>query len=227
MKKISKVINVIIISIMFGLLFSNLTVYAIDNIPTEITIHTDKARVGELYYNGYTLSAYKIQSEKGLGYCLEINKEYPSGENFKLKGDCSEQIKNVLISGYPNKSAKELNLDSDDDAYFATQIAIWSVIEGYDMSKFTGSTPKVLSAIKNIYENSTVASGDGMTYEGKEYYYNQSTQDVIMLFKMENVVPPISELPQTGKESNLIILAVVGMASLVLGCSLRLNNKKA
>ncbi|GEM_PF-1780150 len=230
MKKTRRIINVFIF-IMFGFLFSNFIVYAIDNIPTEITIRTNNIRLGEVYYEGYTLSAYKVESKEGLGYCLEINKEYPSGENFKLKGNCSEEIKNVLISGYPNKSAKELNLDSDDDAYFSTQMVIWSVIEGYDVNKFTGSNPKVISAIKNIYENSKIAAPSEMIYEGKEYYFEQSIQDVVMLFKTEygqgKPIPPVVELPQTGDESYFNLLAVIGVACIILGFSLRLNNPKA
>lgn len=178
-EKIRRIINVFII-VMFGFLFSNFIVYAIDNIPTEITIRTSNTRVGQIDYEDYTLSAYKIQAK-----------------------------------------------------------------EGYDVNKFTDGNPKVIKAIKNIYGNSKIATANEMIYEGKEYYFDKETQDVVMLFKMEyggekptapieeptppieKPIPPVVKLPQTGDESNLTLLAVIGATCMILGFYLRLNNPKA
>lgn len=174
---------------------SNSLVYAIENIPKELIVYTENRELGQVYYDDYIISAYKVKSSAGLGYCLEINREYPSGERFKLKGDCSELIKNILISGYPNKSAKELNVSTEDEAYFATQIAIWSAVEGYDVSKFSADNPKVIKAIKNIYNSARANTKGIMTYEAKEYFADKDTQDVVMLFKRTEEEKPGEPIP--------------------------------
>ncbi|AQR95213.1 MULTISPECIES: thioester domain-containing protein [Clostridium] len=116
---------------------------------------TGKQIIGTVQYNGYDLNARKISIEgsKNIVYCLEINKNYPSGQSFSSIGDLSKNIGNVVAAGYPNRSPAELNLSDENEAYFATQIAIWSAMEGYDVNKFKGENPYVLDAIRNIYND--------------------------------------------------------------------------
>ncbi|MEG2290318.1 MAG: thioester domain-containing protein [Clostridium sp.] len=220
------------------------------DIPNKLIISIGNRNVGTVNYDNFSMTARKIISKAGLGYCLEIDKDYPSGEEFILKGDCTEAVKNILISGYPNKSAQELNLQSDDDAYFATQIAMWCVIEGYDVNKIQGHNKKVLDAIKNIYNNSMVSTRGKITYEAKEYYVNEETQNIVMLFKiediggtpnppieepslpMEELIPPIKKpiapeetLPQTGGVNKFITI-IIGALFISMGSYFKLSTHK-
>lgn len=244
----------LVFMIMAITLSSNIKVYAESKIPDKLIVDIQHQSMGKLYYDNFSISANKIVSNIGIGYCLEIDKDYPHGQEFRLKGDCSEAIRNILIAGYPNKSAQELNLDSEKDAYFATQVAIWSVIEGYDVNEFSGGSDKLLRAIKEIYSSSQKSSKGKLVYEAKEYYTDEETQDIVMLFKSEDFgipVPPIEPippvtpepeepvvpekpiqpetpkepLPQTGVEDNIGFI-LVGLGVILAGVYLGLNRRE-
>jgi TQXA domain-containing protein len=125
------------------------------NAEDVFKVITDKTSLYTVQYDGYDITARRISIEgsDNVVYCLEINKKYPTGQSFSLNGDVSENINNILAAGYPNRSVAELNLDNENEAYFATQIAIWSSLEGYDVNKFRGDNPKILNAIRNIYND--------------------------------------------------------------------------
>lgn len=122
---------------------------------SDFKVITDKQSLGTVQYNNYDISARKIRIEgsDNVVYCLEINHSYPSGQNFSSTGNLSKNIENVVAAGYPNRSFAELKLDNENEAYFATQIAIWSAMEGYDVNKFKGENPYILDAIRNIYND--------------------------------------------------------------------------
>lgn len=121
--------------------------------PESFKVIVDKKPLYTVQYDGYDITAGRIRIEgsNNVVYCLEVNKNYPSGQNFSLIGNLSDNINNIVAAGYPNRSIAELSLDNENEAYFATQIAIWSGMEGYDVNKFKGDNPKILEAIKNIY----------------------------------------------------------------------------
>lgn len=123
--------------------------------PDTVKIITEKGILYTVQYDNFDLNVEKIKIEgrSDIVYCLEIDKKYPSGQNFMLTGVSGEQIDNILGAGYPNRSVAELNLDNENQAYFATQIAIWSLEEGYDVDKITGANPKIIEAIRNIYND--------------------------------------------------------------------------
>ncbi|SHI06199.1 LPXTG-motif cell wall anchor domain-containing protein/TQXA domain-containing protein [Clostridium collagenovorans DSM 3089] len=231
-------------------LTGSIKTYAESKIPDKLIVDIQHQSMGKLYYDDFSISANKIVSNIGIGYCLEIDKDYPHGQEFRLKGDCSEAIRNILIAGYPNKSAQELNLDSEKDAYFATQVAIWSVIEGYDVNRFRGGSDKLLRAIKEIYSSSQKSNRGKLVYEAKEYYTNEDTQDIVMLFKSEDFgvpIPPIEPqppvepqkpeppvepetpkepLPQTGVEDNIGFI-VIGLGAILTGIYLNIHKREA
>lgn len=125
------------------------------DIPSTVKIITQKGVLYKVQYDNFDLNVERINIEGStdIAYCLEINKKYPSGQNFMLTGTSGEEINNILGAGYPNKSVKDLNLDNENQAYFATQIAIWSLEEGYDVNKIKGDNHKILEAIKSIYND--------------------------------------------------------------------------
>lgn len=175
--------------------FTTLSTYANDK---NLIITTENSILGKVYYNGFSMSAKKITSSDGIGYCLEIDKNYPSGENFLPSGTAKESmpnIQNILACGYPNKLPSDLNLTSENDAYFATQIAIWSSIEGYDVSKITGDRPEILAAIRNIYNNSLIIENPKLNYTGQLFFYSDEIQDIIILSPLNDEIPVPPVIP--------------------------------
>ena len=96
-----------------------------------------------------------------------------------------------MSAGYPNKSVAEIGVSTDDNAYFATQMAIWCVTEGYIPKKFKSSDKNMLQTIKNIYEEGMQYSGEDVGHIAMEYYYNDSVQRIVAyIVENEEVMPP-------------------------------------
>ncbi len=65
-------------------------------------------------------------------------------------------IRSVILNGYPFKQPKELGCDTEMDAYGATNIAINTILNGYELEKFEPfdeEGEKILCAAKKILEN--------------------------------------------------------------------------
>lgn len=178
--KIKKHLKALVIFIIFILLTSTCISASM---PDTVKIKTLKGILYAVQYEKFNLNVEKIRIEgsDNVVYCLEINKKYPSGQNFSLIKDTNEKITNVIAAGYPNRSVAELNLDNENEAYFATQIAIWSAMEGYDVNLMKGANPKILEAIKNIY-NDGVSGKYSEKIQSKIYKTNdESIQEVIVI----------------------------------------------
>lgn len=185
--KIKKYIMTICCLSMFILLIGiNLGAENLD-IPEKIKIETGNKEINKVEYNDFYLSAKKIKivNRSEIVYCLEVQKDYPSGETFFLKGEPGKEVDNIIAAGYPSKSPAELNLSSEDEAYFATQIAVWSSIEGYNVNKFKGSNPKILEAIKNIYNNGVKAKSSIKTVNRSYKIENNKIQQVVVVFEKD------------------------------------------
>ena len=153
------------------------------SMPETVKIITEKGIIGTVQYDNYDLNVEKIKIEgsNDIVYCLEIDKKYPSGQNFQLNGTENEGINNMIAAGYPNRSVAELNLDNENEAYSATQIAIWSFVQGYDVNKIKGNNPKLVEAIKNIY-NDGVSGKYKNIIQSKIYKTSdESVQEVIVI----------------------------------------------
>ena len=153
------------------------------SMPENVKIITEKGILYTVQYDNFDLNVEKIKIEgsNDVVYCLEINKKYPSGQNFLLNGSTNEEINNIMAAGYPNRSVAELNLDNENEAYFATQIAIWSSVEGYDVNKIKGNNAKILEAIRNIY-NDGVSGKYKNKIQSKMYKTSdESVQEVIVI----------------------------------------------
>lgn len=153
------------------------------SMPETVKIITEKGILYTVQYDNFDLNVEKIKIEgsNDIVYCLEINKKYPSGQNFLLNGSTNEEINNIMAAGYPNRSVAELNLDNENEAYFATQIAIWSSVEGYDVNKIKGSNDKILKAIRNIY-NDGISGKYKNKIQSKMYKTSdESVQEVIII----------------------------------------------
>jgi TQXA domain-containing protein len=107
--------------------------------------------------------------------------------------EINEKLNNIIAAGYPNRSVSELNLNNENEAYFATQIAIWSLISGYDVNKMKGDNPKILEAIKNIY------------YDGMDAKYNGIIAPVLIVLSIISLVPGIDAFT-IAKNSQISVL---------------------
>lgn len=162
-----------------------------ENVRNKMVVSTGDNVLGSIGYEDFYLIAKEITTEVGAAYCLEVEKEYPNGEMFEFEGTPEKNIIGIMAAGYPNKSAEELGLTSDGDAYFATQMAIWCVTEGYIPRKFKSSDKNMLQTIKNIYEEGMQYSGEDVGHIAMEYYYNDSVQRIVAyIVENEEVMPP-------------------------------------
>lgn len=177
------------------LLFSSFIISSANAASKNLVINTDNIILGKVYYSDFSMMAKKITSPDGIGYCLEIDKNYPHGESFTHSGTVSPEIINILSCGYPNKSPSDLNLISEDDAYFATQIAIWSIIEGYDVSKITGNNLEVIAAINTIYNNSLNITNANLNYNTNLFFTIDSVQNVVVLSGKDQIPPIQPDIP--------------------------------
>ena len=101
-----------------------------------------------------------------------------------------------MSAGYPNKSVAEIGVSTEDNAYFATQIAIWCVTEGYSPNKFRSRDKELLQAIKNIYEEGMQYNGEDVGHIAMEYYYSDGIQRIVAyVLNREEVIPPSEEVP--------------------------------
>ena len=178
--KLKKYIKLLSYFIVFTLIFG-ISIGA--SMPSAVKIITEKGILHTVQYDNFDLNVEKIKIEgsNDIVYCLEIDKKYPSGQNFLLNGTNNESINNMIAAGYPNRSVAELNLNDENEAYSATQFAIWSLVQGYDVNKIKGSNPKIVEAIRNIY-NDGVSGKYKNRIQSKIYKTSDaSVQEVIVI----------------------------------------------
>lgn len=177
LKKNIKILNCLII---FILLVSNMIGASM---PQTVKIITEKGIIGTVQYDNYDLNVEKIKIEgsNDIVYCLEIDKKYPAGQNFQLNGTENVGINNMIAAGYPNRSVAQLNLNNENEAYAATQIAIWSFVQGYDVNKIKGNNPKLVEAIKNIYNDGVSAKYKNIIQSKIYKTSDESVQEVIVI----------------------------------------------
>jgi len=184
--KLKKYIKVISYFIIFTLLIGT-NIGA--SMPDTVKVVTEKGIIDTVHYENYDLNVerIKIVGSDDIVYCLEIDKKFPSGQTFLINGTNNEQINNVIAAGYPNKSVAELNLDNENQAYFATQIAIWSSVQGYDVNKIKGDNPKILNAIRTIY-NDGVSGKYKNKIQSKIYKTSDSSIQEVMVISHDDLM---------------------------------------
>ena len=178
--------NIFIILFTVLLLITNLSANVIAlpteklSIPNHVSVTVGDEIINEIAYENFILEAKRIETSVGPGYCLEVEKDYPSGQRFEFVGKPARQVVGMMAAGYPNKSAAEIGVSTEDNAYFATQIAIWCVTEGYSPNKFRSRDKELLQAIKNIYEEGMQYTGNELDHIAMEYYYSDSVQRIVV-----------------------------------------------
>lgn len=87
-------------------------------------------------HNSY--SYYSISWMGGhVAYCMDYDiKNPPNGTGLQyLKNVNSNKVVAVLMNGYPNKTAAQMGLSNNQEAYLATQMAVWAAVNGTSETK--------------------------------------------------------------------------------------------
>lgn len=181
-----KIIKYIILFMLVFLITGNISYAAM--LPKEIIIETEDIVIDKVRYKDFYLNVSKIIVGDGkAAYCLEIHKEYPAGESFTKNKERQYDISPVMQVGYPNSTSEELGVENDEEAYFATQIALWCYLEGYNANFITGSNTKEVEAIKKIYNESKSRVSKEMNYDINVYYSNEEVQDIVVVSAKEGI----------------------------------------
>ncbi len=145
------------------------------------TVQKKDDKTDKWIYITYEIVYYKDKNGKEdkmqVAYCMDPTlpgvgwaKDSIEGYDVKLKEILSDsKIWRICINGYPYKTAKELEVDTDEDAYLATKEAINCIlrnykledirqyfragqdeIEGQDMAETKARGEKVVNAIYNL-----------------------------------------------------------------------------
>ena len=105
---------------------------------------------------------YRINGNLHYAYCLQRERKGVGGDQESYNVNVTEMLKDekiwrAIINGFPYKSAEELGVENDQDAFVATKQAIYSVMYDWDVdTHFRGADErgwKIFNAIKTITNN--------------------------------------------------------------------------
>ena len=163
--------KIVVISILMIMIFNTLVpiVEAVQLITKANLINDHKIDTHLLYYNdqreewrdiqcGYI--CYKEDGEKYPAYCIMPNTNGVDEEgSYTVTVDKlvnNKLIYNILINGYPYKTPAQLGVESKDDAYVATKLALKNALLDRDVTGFYKAADargeKTLSAMFSIIE---------------------------------------------------------------------------
>lgn len=166
--KINSILKkILIISLLTIIVFSNLNLYAINLKSQKITIYQDEYIPSIFKEKGKTMGCAtvygKFNGKTYPAYC--INMERPGVGSigiFKQDVLLKEELKDskafkAVINGFPYKSAKELGVKNNAEAYIATKFAVWAMQNNLSSKHFTsdGSAKgdRVYKAYTSIMKN--------------------------------------------------------------------------
>ena len=153
---------------------------------------------------------YSLKYEKE---CVDEVKAYSA----QLKGVLKDnQVKNILLNGYPNQTYQKLNAVNEEEAYIITQMAIFNIHYQYDFEKFKmkedSKYPGLISKIKEfiqkielleqeeiieltIDEKTSEWKAEGENWVSKEYKMmsNMQFEDYIVNIKSSTEVRVVNQ----------------------------------
>lgn len=139
------------------------------------TMTSNDSGVGYMDYFGGTLSIpIKTDSDGSVVYCLAYNKKNPDSSvtysvsatkpNEVLSVD-TKKVEAVIQAGYPAKSPEALGVKNADQANYATQAALWTILNQNGLwsgkTAFTGKSeyPEVETLYNALVAKGNAASG--------------------------------------------------------------------
>ena len=166
MKKVIKISNVLVVCLMLFINFSNvLAAYQNSNIDLRCyRIYYNKNENRYIKYNSTSQRFYDYyyidnEGNRYPAYCINLEidgaekEEYDVNVSKKLD---DKTLMNIILNGYPYKTLEELSLNTNEEARFSTQFAVWGYLNNLDFSKMeplNESGFRVINAINQIYTN--------------------------------------------------------------------------
>jgi len=120
------------------------------------------------------LTHYVVYNENGKqypAYCLNVNLHgVDDNDSYGVEvGDMSQIANNqavwrVLLNGFPYKSAAEMGLDNDYQAFAVTKQAVYSVLDNRDTNRYFGATEVGNRMANKIRELANIGRNGTQTY---------------------------------------------------------------
>ncbi|KAA0777170.1 TQXA domain-containing protein [Bacillus sp. AR2-1] len=111
-----------------------------------------------------------IKNSSGkIAYCLTLGLKSPNGEDLPEMGKTDNIVYRVLLNGFPQKSVGQLGVASQNEAHYATQLAVWNALGQLEVNELKHANKNVEKAAKAIINAAN---------------NSQDTQDIFM-----NVIP--------------------------------------
>ncbi len=156
----------LIVAVVIVLLITNmLSIVSCANFNIESAHLESKGSCGDLLKkNGNIVNiTYVVYNKNGKeypAYCLERTDE-GVGEKGSYTVSVNSLVNNVgvwkaIVNGYPYKTYSQLGCANEREAFAATKMAVYSMLEGYSISEFTGigdAGARVLAALDTILKN--------------------------------------------------------------------------
>ena len=89
--------------------------------PDSIVVAYDTYNQEEISYKEITLGG-------DVAYSIDYGAKEPNGELMTFRKYLSDAGMAVLLNGYPNRNPEEMQCANSDEAYIATQMAVWEVM---------------------------------------------------------------------------------------------------
>ena len=121
-----------------------------------------KESAGVWSYIITTMVGYRIEGNLHYAYCMQRERKGVGGEQEGYNVNISQMLQTsevwrAIINGFPYKTANELGVENDQDAFVATKQAIYSVMYNWDVgTRYRGADERgwqIVEAIKSIVNN--------------------------------------------------------------------------
>ena len=134
--------------------------------PGVVSVGYDAGNGKNVWYSRATLGG-------DVAYCIDYTCPAPSG-TMTFRSYLSDQGMAILMNGYPNNSPAVLGCDNEDEAYMATQMALWEVMNRTGESQKSG----LIFRVENVTPKA-----------GKQDFYNKSVAAAKRLVAMAEANP--------------------------------------
>lgn len=176
-KKGQKIISSILLIFMIVSQFSGVFAAQIGEIKDIVSLGecgNDLKYTNSQGVSMFVLTHYVVYNENGKqypAYCLNVNLHgVDDNDSYGVEvGDMSQIANNqavwrVLLNGFPYKSAREMGLDNDYQAFAVTKQAVYSVLDGRDTNRYFGATEVGNRMANKIRELANIGRNGTQTY---------------------------------------------------------------
>ncbi|WP_242218047.1 SpaA isopeptide-forming pilin-related protein [Bacillus cereus group sp. BfR-BA-01380] len=104
-------------------------------------------------------------------YCLSLNLPSPTGQDLPEMGRATDAVYRVLLNGYPQKSPAELGVSTPEEAYYATQLAVWITLGQLQVDELVPQNQQIHTLMKQLVEKSKNGK------ESQNVFFNVTSPD--------------------------------------------------